>query len=416
MRRDIMLDQLPVQRRSRVFISGTYDDLKDVRKEVEDVLKRIGEDPLEPHYTGGSNEDIRDKVGRQIKYDADLYAGVFGTRYGTRVSSEPDAVSYSEFEYKNALEKWGSQRPPPIAVFVPDKVNGQAFYGEIEAKCNEALKDVCRGDEELIAEDKRRQDAFLEFVRRPNGDPRLGNKIIQPVTSRGDLREAVIAWIKLYKGDTLFLWVHERVLGPPRQVEPDPAKWSLQLGQVERVCDLLGRASATRYVPGICLLVRGARSHDQSVLASLIAQPKYWDNELDPFYRELESFDSDSEQAIWKTLWRAAGPHPPGAWDDADELAKELLEADQPLVVVMRQVQLLKGRVRGFAERIWQPVYDSLLKASQGRAPDSLNTRLIVIVTYEGGDFELENEIGCNADSLPDDVNFRKIVNLTKVP
>jgi hypothetical protein len=415
--RDLKLDQLPVKHRSNVFISGTYDDLADIREKVAEAIEEAGEGPIEPHYSGGSNEDIREKVGRQIRFDADLYVGVFGTRYGTRVSSEEGALSYSHFEYLKALEKWEMKTPPPMAVFTPHPVKGPEFYRQVKDKCDAALKATYGDDAALLAEDRRRQGEFIEFVQRTKGDPRLGNKIIQPVRSLEHLCRMVAVWIERYKGDTLFLWAHELVAGPPSRVEPEPSRWPLQLGQVERVCSLLAHASKRRtLIPGICLLIRGARAHGQTELSSLIAQPRFWDNEHDPFYLELEKPDPLNEQKVWEVLWTAADKYPPGAWDDADALAKYLLEADQPLVVVVRRIQLMDGWVKGFAERIWQPVYDSLLKVSRGRVPEAMNTRLIVVITYEGGDFELEEEIGCDAGASPDDMNFRKLLSLTKLP
>jgi Domain of unknown function (DUF4062) len=419
MRRDTTLDRPPVEHLSNVFISGTYDDLEDIRKQVAEAIKIAGQGPLEPHYTGGAHEDIREKVRRQIHLDAHLYVGVFGLRYGTRVSSEQDAYSYSHFEYLVALEKWKTESPPPIAVFSPDPVKGLDFYNEVKARCDAALKEKYGDDLKAIDGDKQRQLEFLEFVKRPNGDPTLGNRMMNYVTSLTDLRERVVAWIGDQKVVMLLLYAHqlrERLSEPPKRVEPETTRWSLQLEQAKNIHSSLDRTSATKLTPGVCLLVHGARSQGQSGLASLIADAKFWNAESDPVLRELEKPSELNDQAIWQTLWEAAGYYPDGDWADTDELAKRLLEAERPLIVVVRQIQLLKKGVRGFAERIWQPVYDSFERASHGRAPDSLDSRLIMVVTYEGGEFELENSIGCDADLLPGTANFRQILRLAKMP
>lgn len=413
MRRETKWDRLPVEHRSNVFISGTYKDLAHIRRDVIEAIEMAGESALEPLYTTGSNEDVREKIRRQIQLDAHIYVGVFGTRYGCLVSSEEGALSYTHFEYKEALKKWETVSPPPIAVFLPDREAGSEFYQEIKARCDAELE---RLDAAARAADEQRQQEFREWVQRPNGDPLLGSKMVQPVSSLEDLRFKVGVWVVRQKLDTLWLYAHEMNAGPPKRAEPDPARWSLQLEQVESISGRLDHAAASGPAPGVCLLVHGARSHDQSDLISLVTQSRLWHTESDPVHCVLERVEDLNERAIWNTLWDATGYGSNGDLSDADDLAKEVLEADRPLVVVVRQIQLLsRGRVKGFAERVWQPVYDGLLRASRGMAPASLNSRLIVVLTYEGREFELEDSIGCDADRLPDAVDFRKIIRLAKV-
>ena len=241
MRRDITtLDRPAVKNRSNVFISGTYDDLAYIRRAIARALETANEGPIEPHYATGANEDIREKLRRQIRMDADYYVGVFGTRYGTRVSSEEDALSYSHFEYREAHDKWKAASPPPIVVFRPDPVNGAEFYREVKEKCDAVFKNKYGDDPEALADDERRQQEFLEYVERPNGDPTLGNKISQPVIDLNDLCIRAAVWVERHKVETLLTpQPQDRLSGPLKRVEPDLTKWSLQFKQVESICRLL---------------------------------------------------------------------------------------------------------------------------------------------------------------------------------
>jgi hypothetical protein len=413
MRRDTKWDRPPVEHRSNVFISGTYKDLAYIRRHVAAAIEKAGESALEPLDTAGSNEDIREKIRRQIQLDAHLYVGVFGTRYGYRVSSEEGALSYTHFEFQEALEKWKTVSPPPIAVFLPDPGAGSDFYQEIKAKCDAELAKL---DAASRAADEQRQQEFRELVQRPNGDPLLGNKMVNFVATLDELCFRVGIWVKSYKFDTLFLWVDEMSAGPPKRTTPDPARWPLQLEQVESISRRLDHAAASSSAPGVCLLVHCARSQGQFDLVSLVTQSRFWHTDTDPVQLVLERVHELNEQAIWNALWEATGYGPNGDLADPDDLAKELLETGRPVVVVVRQIQLLGGgRIKRFAERIWQPVYDGLLRASRGLAPASLNSRLIVVLAYEGRDFELEDSLSCSADLLPDTVDFRKVVRLAKV-
>lgn len=399
-----------------MFISGTYKDLAYLRRHVMEAIESAGESALEPLYPVGSNEDVRARLRRQIQLDAHLYVGVFGTRYGYLVSSEEGAVSYTHFEYQEALEKWKKISPPPIAVFYPDPVNGEPFYLEIKSKCDAELEKTHGADRAAWALDAQRQREFRELVERPDGNPLLGNKIINYVSSLEDLRYKVGVWVVRYKFVMLLLWARELSAEPPKRPEPNPAKWSLQLGQAESISRRLDEVAASGPAPGACLLVQGARGRDQSELITLLTQSKLWHTETDPMLKVLEQASDLNERAIWETLWQATEYGPNGGdWADADDLAQELLATDWPLVVVVRKIQLLKGRVKGFAERIWQPIYDSLLRAARGGAPVSLNSRLIVVLTYEGRDFELEDSLYCDAESLPDAVDFRKLIRIAKV-
>lgn len=413
MQRDSHLDR---SFRPAAFISGTFDDLKSIREIVRIGIMKARAAPIEPMYDSRSHEKLVDSLRRDIEQDAYFYVGVFGTRYGSLISSAQDAISYTHFEYLVASEKWKAHKPPPMAVFLPSPVG--PLYDEIKRKCEESLQRLEREQgKEKRDEDERRQQEFLNLVRHPQGDSSYGKVYCWQVDSEDDLRNSVTIWILDYQHGLTLAQSQEYSHKPLRRVVFDQNKWPEQIQQVTKLCDLLKSSENTR-VPGLCLFVHGLPERGQPELAARIAQPRFWDTESDPEECELLPSDpvKEREAKIWRTFHNATW-YEPHDLTDTNELAKQIWAFDRPLVVILRQLQMLPGHTAAFAE-LWKRLYDSLVKASRERS-DFRDTRLIVIATYEGADSELNDSNSCaldeNLDSLTN-LDFRKLLALKEMP
>lgn len=92
------------EKRYQVFISSTYADLIKERQEVIQALLELDCIPSGMELFQAANEDQWSTIKRVID-DCDYYIVIIGGRYG---SIGPDKISYTEMEYRYALE---AQKP-----------------------------------------------------------------------------------------------------------------------------------------------------------------------------------------------------------------------------------------------------------------------------------------------------------------
>ena len=92
-----------------VFVSSTYEDLREERAEVQKALLKLRCMPIGMELFGSADEETWDFIKRQIE-DCDYYLVVIADKYG---STAEDGVSYTEKEYDYAR-----QMRKPILSFV----------------------------------------------------------------------------------------------------------------------------------------------------------------------------------------------------------------------------------------------------------------------------------------------------------
>lgn len=93
-----------MDKRYQVFVSSTYEDLQEERKEVMQALLELDCIPAGMELFPASNEDQWSLIKRVID-DSDYYIVIIGGRYG---STNDKGISYTEMEYRYALE---TQKP-----------------------------------------------------------------------------------------------------------------------------------------------------------------------------------------------------------------------------------------------------------------------------------------------------------------
>src|SRR5579864_2728215 len=81
-----------------VFVSSTFDDLREERGELQKALLKSKCFPIGMELFPSSDDDTWDFIKRQID-QADYYIVVIAGRYG---SLGPDGLSYTEMEYDYA--------------------------------------------------------------------------------------------------------------------------------------------------------------------------------------------------------------------------------------------------------------------------------------------------------------------------
>jgi hypothetical protein len=93
-------------RKIKVFVSSTYEDLKDYRNECIRVLDRLRDeldiDCVGMETFGADDSPPKEYCLRRVQ-DSDMYVGIFGMRYGS--IDEETGASITELEYRKAEEK-----------------------------------------------------------------------------------------------------------------------------------------------------------------------------------------------------------------------------------------------------------------------------------------------------------------------
>lgn len=89
-----------MEKRYQVFVSSTYADLQDERQEVMQALLELDCIPAGMELFPAANEDQWTLIKKVID-DCDYYIVILAGRYG---SIGPDGLSYTEMEYRYAIE------------------------------------------------------------------------------------------------------------------------------------------------------------------------------------------------------------------------------------------------------------------------------------------------------------------------
>lgn len=121
-----------MQKRYQVFVSSTFKDLEDERKEVTKALLELRCISAGMEMFPAANEEQWRLIQRLIQRvidDSDYYVVIVAGRYG---STDASGMSYTEKEYRYALKKG-----IPIYGFVhknPGKIAGEKLETDPKAK------------------------------------------------------------------------------------------------------------------------------------------------------------------------------------------------------------------------------------------------------------------------------------------
>lgn len=106
----------------RIYLSSTYEDLKDFRREVADGLRKLGHQVvgMEDYVAEGSRP--LDKCVKDVT-ESDVYVGVFAWRYGyvPDEATNPNKLSITELELETATREIGKERC--LVFILDDKAN-----------------------------------------------------------------------------------------------------------------------------------------------------------------------------------------------------------------------------------------------------------------------------------------------------
>lgn len=105
-----------MEKKYQIFISSTYEDLKEERRKVQDTILSMYQFPIGMEMFSAADEEQWEIIRETID-SSDYYVLLIGHRYGSVIQEGEDAgISYTQKEFHYALEK-----NIPVLAFLIDK-------------------------------------------------------------------------------------------------------------------------------------------------------------------------------------------------------------------------------------------------------------------------------------------------------
>ena len=106
-----------MQKKYQIFISSTYEDLKDERQKIQETILSMYHFPIGMEMFSAGNDD-QWKIIQETIDSSDYYVLIIGHRYGSIIKTGEDAgISYTEKEFRYALSK----KIPILAFLIDEK-------------------------------------------------------------------------------------------------------------------------------------------------------------------------------------------------------------------------------------------------------------------------------------------------------
>ncbi|HHX8351863.1 DUF4062 domain-containing protein [Vibrio diabolicus] len=121
-----------MEKKFQIFVSSTYEDLKDERDQVIKAILEMGHIPVGMEMFSAADEEQWKIIQRQID-ESDYYVVIAAHKYG---SIAADGVSYTEKEYDYAVKK----SVPALGFVLADGANWPANQMESSTEKREALE------------------------------------------------------------------------------------------------------------------------------------------------------------------------------------------------------------------------------------------------------------------------------------
>lgn len=117
-----------------VFLSSTFEDMKEYRKAIIDRIIKRRMVPICMENWGANANKVTSVITDEVK-KADIYLGIFGTRYG--YVNENTNMSMTEIEYREALAS-----NKPILVYIAKNAKDDITTGDNSQKMLELLTEI----------------------------------------------------------------------------------------------------------------------------------------------------------------------------------------------------------------------------------------------------------------------------------
>lgn len=160
-----------MDKKYQVFISSTYEDLKDEREQAIKAVLEMGHIPVGMEMFSAGDEDQWNLIARQIEA-SDYYIIIVGHRYGSETA---EGISYTEKEYDHATEIG----IPTLGFVIDDEA---AWPSKRIDKTQKKLKKLnefktkvkCKLVQFWCNKDELHGKLSISLIKTMNGNPRVG--------------------------------------------------------------------------------------------------------------------------------------------------------------------------------------------------------------------------------------------------
>lgn len=263
-----------MERRYQVFISSTFVDLVDERREVIEALLEMDAIPAGMELFAAGNTDQWTLI-KQVIDQSDYYLVIVGGRYG---STTAEGISYTEMEYDYAVEQG-----IPVMGFVHGKPD-----------------DIPAGRTELDPEARKKLDAFRTKVKQ---------KIVKEYTTPAELGGVVSrGLIKLQRDFPRPGWVRGDMAMTP-ETEARISEMRAELAELRQAAAEKSEAEALPKIEGL------ASGEDPFDLEMQITGKHVRDRAKQPYQRETYEW-TIAYETTWNEILQFVGP---ALMDEASE-------------------------------------------------------------------------------------------------
>jgi len=337
---------------SRVFISSTVKDLSSFRQGVKSALEEYNKGrivcDLSEDWANGF-EIVTTRVQAVLK-QSHAYYGIFAHYHGWTPRDETVSITQLEFDWARAL--WGEDRPPFIAVFVPE------IASEADRALTKAAKKILRqqypaapGRQKELLELQRKFRAYVEG---------LGHTITR-FASEGQL---AVRAIIIYRDWSNELVRAARSSDPVQASSREPTEIELgRLGrsaQVARFKEILAEANLDGR-SHVAILVKGDEGMGHSRFARSLLADELAKASVVHGRPAAPGFSAEL-LAVWMLRELKRPPVGGALWALSNALCGILRE--RPLCVVITRIGDYQGGTVGFRDTFWAPLLTLLAAAA----------------------------------------------------
>lgn len=124
-----------MEKKYQIFISSTYEDLKEERRKVQDTILSMYHFPIGMEMFSASDEEQWEIIQETIN-SSDYYVLIIGYRYGSVIENGKDkGISYTQKEFRYAVSK-----KIPVLAFLVDERKVAVTLDRIEQDANKKAK------------------------------------------------------------------------------------------------------------------------------------------------------------------------------------------------------------------------------------------------------------------------------------
>lgn len=208
-----------MEKKYQIFISSTYEDLKEERKKVQDTILSMYQFPIGMEMFSAADEEQWEIIRETID-SSDYYVLIIGHRYGSMIEEgEYAGISYTQKEFRYALE----QKIPVLAFLIDSNV------------------EIALDKMEYDADKREKLEQFIEEVKK--------GRTIQRWTSKDDLANKVMNSLnKQINRKNRPGWVREEILKQRKQYNASIYPDAIFIGAINYDYIFQGKEKNTQHV------------------------------------------------------------------------------------------------------------------------------------------------------------------------